>query len=101
MTRWSAITRTPRPSLRARLRLALHDSSGRQPQPARTPRTGTLLFYPATRALCPGWNQASAPRFCGRLTPVPKLLVASRRLELFVGRPTVLARLTPRATANL
>src|SRR5439155_8134679 len=33
----------PRPSLRARLRLALHDSRGRQPQPARTPRAGTLL----------------------------------------------------------
>ena len=33
----------PRPSLRARLRLALHDSRRRQPQPAHTPRTGTLL----------------------------------------------------------
>ncbi len=33
----------PRPSLRARLRLALRDSRGRQPQPARTPPAGTLL----------------------------------------------------------
>ena len=43
MTRWSAITRTPPQPLRTRLRLALHSYRGKQPQPARTPRAGTLL----------------------------------------------------------
>ena len=42
MTRWSANT-GPRQPLRARLRLTLHSSRGRQPQPAHTPPAGTLL----------------------------------------------------------
>jgi hypothetical protein len=40
-----------RPSLRARLRLPLHDSRARQPQPARTPRAGTLLICTRGRAI--------------------------------------------------
>jgi hypothetical protein len=58
-------------------------------------------FYPATRALCSGWNQAIAPSSCGRLAPPRHLLAASRRLARFVGQPTVLVGLDPGATANL
>jgi hypothetical protein len=58
-------------------------------------------FYPATRALCFGWNQAVAPSSCGRLAPPRHLLAVSRRLAHFVGQPTVLVGLDPSATANL
>jgi hypothetical protein len=58
-------------------------------------------FYPATRALCVGWNQAAAPTTCGRLAPPRHLLAVSRRLAHFVGRPTVLTGLDAGATANL
>jgi hypothetical protein len=58
-------------------------------------------FYPATSALCFSWDQALAPTSCGRLGPPRRLLSASRRLALFRGRPTVLARLHPRGTENL
>jgi hypothetical protein len=85
------------------------------PQPAR-PRGGYVKvyplgsgglpaipgrFYPRTRALCFGWNQAVAPRACGRLGPPRRLLGASRRLALFRGGATVLAALHPGGTANL
>jgi hypothetical protein len=58
-------------------------------------------FYPATRALCSGWNQAIAPSSCGRLAPPRHLLAVSRWLAHFVSQPTVLVGLDPSATANL
>ena len=58
-------------------------------------------FYPMTRALCFSWNQAVAPSTCGALGPPRRLLAASRHLELFHGRPTVLSALRPRGTENL
>ena len=86
-----------------------------RPRPA-TPRGGYLRiyplgdggmpaipgrFYPATRALCFGWNQAVEPLRCGRLAPPQKLLAATRRLTAFHGPPTFLALLDPGGTANL
>jgi hypothetical protein len=58
-------------------------------------------FYPATGALCFAWNQAVAPRSCGRLGTPRQLVDASRRLALFLGGATVLAVLHPGGTANL
>lgn len=58
-------------------------------------------FYPATRAICASWDQMRVSKLCGRLGPPPKLLAASRRLKLFVGRPTLLTKLTPPGTPNL
>jgi hypothetical protein len=58
-------------------------------------------FYPATRALCFGWNQALAPRSCGRGERPRRLLTASRRLAHFHGRSTILAVLDPGGSANL
>ena len=52
-------------------------------------------FYPATGALCFGWDQAAAPTRCGRLGLPRRLLAASRRVAPFRGRPTVLAHLDP------
>ena len=57
-------------------------------------------FYPATRALCFGWDQALAPTSCGRLGPPQRLLAASRRVRLFDSRPTVLTSLKPRGSDN-
>jgi hypothetical protein len=58
-------------------------------------------FYPATRALCFGWNQARAPTSCARLAPPRALLAATRRVAVFRGRPTVVARLDGGGTVNL
>jgi hypothetical protein len=58
-------------------------------------------FYPATGALCFGWNQAVAPRSCGRLGTPRRLLAVSRRVALFRSGATVLASLHPGGTANL
>ncbi len=58
-------------------------------------------FYPATRALCFGWNQARASIACARLEPPRQLIAASRRLALFYDHPTVVARLRPGGTVNL
>jgi hypothetical protein len=86
-----------------------------RPQPA-TPRGGYVKlyplgaggfpaipgrFYPATRALCFGWNQAAAPRPCGRHGLPRRLLAASQRFALFRGRPTTLSSLRPGGTVNL
>ena len=58
-------------------------------------------FYPATGALCFSWNQAVAPRGCGRLGKPRRLLAASRRVAAFRGRPTWIRSLEPGGTANL
>jgi hypothetical protein len=62
---------------------------------------GRFRFYPATSALCFGWNQALPPRECGRLGPPRRLIAASRRVALFYGTPPFLALLKPRGNDNL
>jgi hypothetical protein len=58
-------------------------------------------FYAATGALCFGWNQAIAPRSCGRLASPRRLLAVSRRVAPFHRHASVLASLHPGGTANL
>lgn len=58
-------------------------------------------FYPTTRALCFSWQQAAAPKSCGRLGRPNLLIAASRRLALFRGPTTTLVSLRPASTANL
>jgi hypothetical protein len=60
----------------------------------------TGRFYPATRALCFAWDQATVPA-CGRLGVPHRLLGAARRLSLFHGRPTTLSSRRPGSTGNL
>jgi hypothetical protein len=58
-------------------------------------------IYPLTGALCFSWNEAVAPKRCGRLGRPRRLLDAARHRALFHGRPTVLTGLRPGATGNL
>src|SRR5580765_8860302 len=52
MTRWSAITLTPPPLLRARLRLALHSRGGKELNPVVHHERGRYLGYLGIDNLC-------------------------------------------------